>query len=155
LLFISNSFHQLFFPQIEKGRQVVMFVLSDIVEKSILIFLQNTEVVTYLIELLSIQLCHLCCHEVLFVLDTIFQKLMLFNSRNIPSLVLIFDEQSSDQITAGDAHRRGYPCILCLDLLVENVLHVVLEGEIAMHHGVEDYAARPYIDLTGVVCLLI
>jgi len=62
---------------------------------------------------------------------------MKFDGCDIPALVLIFDEKTSDQIATGDGNWWSYSCIFCLDFFVEDVLYIVLEGQVAMHHGVK------------------
>lgn len=80
---------------------------------------------------------------------------MFFDGLHVPSLQLALGQQPSQQISTGNAHPGGHSHVLGLDLLIEEGGDIVLEGQVPVHHGIEDDAARPNVHLSGVVVLLV
>ena len=125
---------KLLLAKIKQSSQIIMLIFPDIIEQPIVIILHNPQMLANLHKLIRVSLRCFQSHIFLLFFHRLLHKLVFFYCVDAPSLIVIFYEQPSDEISAGDADGGCYPCIFCFYFLVEDVLDVVFEGEVAVHH---------------------
>jgi hypothetical protein len=99
-IFLNNIPQQLFFAQIEQSSQIIMLILPYIVKQSIMIVLHNAQTIAYMQKLIFINLRHLLGHIFLLNHYRLRQKFMLLDGIDTPSLILILDQQTTDEVAA-------------------------------------------------------